>query len=240
MTPQEAIVRRRSVRQYVDTPLAPSVREEILSYTDIGRPLFQELPFRAVFLDREEVKCMTSTPWLPQDILAIYAEDSTPSRINVGYVFGLIDLYLQALGLGTCWLGVGRAKENDKKKLDGLPLVMMMAIGYPDNLPYRQSPEEFDRHPMEEITDRPDARLEPARLAPSAMNSQPWYFLHDKEALHVYCALRKSRRLTDYAHIDIGIALAHLAVTAPEGMTCFGTRILRCLPGYEYMLSIRI
>lgn len=238
MTLQEAIVHRRSVRQYIDTPLAPSVREEILSYIDVGRPLFRELPFRAAFLEREEIKCMTATPWLPQDILAIYAEDSTPSRMNVGYVFGLIDLYLQTLGLGTCWLGVGRPRE--KKELDGLPLVMMMAVGYPDNVPYRQSAEEFDRRPPEEIADRPDERLEPARLAPSAMNSQPWYFLHDKEALHVYCARRKSRTLTDYAHIDIGIALAHLAATAPAGMTCFGARILRCLPGYEYMLSIKI
>lgn len=238
MTPQEAIRRRRSVRQYIDTPLAPSVREEILSYTDIGRPLFQELPFRTAFLTRDEIKCRVTTPWLPQDILAIYTEDSTPARINIGYVFGLLDLYLQALGLGTCWLGIAQPRE--KRMLDGMPAVMMMAIGYPNNVPYRQSTEDFDRKPQEEITDRPDARLEPARLAPSAMNSQPWYFLHDKDALHVYCALRKSRTLTDYAHIDIGVALAHLAVTAQSTMTCFGARILRCLPGYEYMLSIRI
>ena len=238
MTPQEAIVCRRSVRRYIDTPLAPTVREEILSYTDVGRPLFQELPFRAVFTTREEVKCTVSMPWLPRDILAIYAEDSTPSRINIGYVFGLLDLYLQALGLGTCWLGAGRPRE--KKELDGLPSVMMMAIGYPDGVPYRRSADEFDRNPMDKITDRADERLEPARLAPSAMNSQPWYFLHDKDALHVYCALRKSRLLTDYAHIDIGIALAHLAVTAPSGLRFFGTKILRCLPGYEYMLSLRM
>ena len=238
MTPTEAIIHRRSVRRYIDTPLAPTVRDEILSCTDAGRPLFPGVSFRAVFTTRDEIKCRTQMSWLPQDILAIYAEDSTPSRMNVGYVFGLLDLYLQAIGLGTCWLGVAQPKEQ--KKLDGLPCVMMMAIGYPDNAPFRTSAEDFDRKPISEITDRADPSLEPARLAPSAMNSQPWYFLHDKDALHVYCALRKSRTLSDFAHIDVGIALAHLEVTSPAGISCFSARILRCLPGYEYMLSIRM
>lgn len=52
----------------------------------------------------------------------------------------------------------------------------------------------FKRKSMEQITDRPDAKLEPARLAPSAVNSQPWFFAHEGDTIHVWCS-KKGRRL---------------------------------------------
>ena len=238
MTPVDMITKRRSVRQYTDTPIATTIKQSILDHLESLRPLFSEFSFYAEFVNREAAKSSIPMPWMPPDLLAVYAEDSIPSRMNIGYLLGILDLSLQGAGLGTCWLGLGKPKEGGKRQ--GLPFMAMVAIGYPDDVPKRAGAQDFDRKPLAEIADRADAKLEPARLAPSAMNSQPWYFTHTAEGYNLYCALKKSATLRGLAHIDIGIALGHLAVAYPKTFTCFGARILRTIPGYEYMLSFRI
>ena len=62
---------------------------------------------------------------------------------------------------------------------------------------------------MEQITDTPDPGLEPARLAPSAVNSQPWHFTPEGDTIHVNCSKKGSR-------LDTGIALAYLHVAHEE------------------------
>lgn len=238
MTPCEMIARRRSVRKYTDTPMATAIKQSILDHLESMRPLFPELSVYAEFLGREAVKATLPMPWAPPDLLAVYAEDTIPSRMNVGYLLSLLDLSLQGAGLGTCWLGL--AKPKDGKERRGLPFMIMMAIGYPSDTPLRSGAKDFTRHALSEIADRADERLEPARLAPSAINGQPWYFTHTPDGYNLYCAHKKSATLRGLAHIDVGIALGHLAAANPETFSCFGARILRALPGYEYMLSFSI
>lgn len=91
----------------------------------------------------------------------------------------------------------------------------------------------FKRKPMEQITDKPDSRLEPARLAPSAVNSQPWYFTHEGDCLHVWCSKKGSR-------LDAGIALAHLYVSNEESFHFFKADQTADLPGYAYIGSVTL
>lgn len=238
MTPADMIPKRRSVRKYTDIPMAAPIKQNILHHLEMLRPLFPEFSFYAEFIDRGAAKSSLPMPWMPPDLLAVYAEESIPSRMNIGYLLGLLDLSLQGAGLGTCWLGLGKPRGTKERR--GLPFMAMLAVGYPDGVPKRNGAQDFDRRTLAEIADEEDERLEPARLAPSAMNSQPWYFTHSTEGYHLYCALKKSATLRGLAHIDVGIALGHLAVTNPKTFHCFGTRILRTVPGYEYMLSFRI
>ena len=238
MSLADMIARRRSVRAYVNMPLDAATKEDILSYLDTVRPLFPSIDFRAEFIPREKARCTIPMPWLPQDALAFYAEDSIPSRMNAGFLLATLDLRLQEAGLGACWLGVGRPVDGGS--CDGLPFLTMMAVGYPDAVPTRTSATDFNRKPPSEIADEADARLEPARLAPSAMNAQPWYFTHERDHYHLYCATRRSRALRGLAHLDMGIALAHLAAANPQSFACFGARILRTVPGHEYIASFRI
>ena len=86
---------------------------------------------------------------------------------------------------------------------------------------------------MEKITDKPDFRLEPARLAPSAVNSQPWYFTHEGDTIHVYCSKKGS-------HLDIAIALAHLYVENEKVFGFFKIENAREVPGYGYIGSINL
>ena len=91
----------------------------------------------------------------------------------------------------------------------------------------------FRRKAMDQITDQPDPRLEPARLAPSAVNSQPWFFAHEGKSIHVWCSKKGSR-------LDAGIALAHLYVTNEESFQFFKADQAADLPGYTYIGSVNL
>jgi len=86
---------------------------------------------------------------------------------------------------------------------------------------------------MERITDKSDPRLEPARLAPSAVNSQPWYFTHEGDTIHVWCSKKGSP-------LDTGIALAHLYVANGEKFRFFKAEHMSDLPDYGYIGSCDI
>ena len=91
----------------------------------------------------------------------------------------------------------------------------------------------FKRKPMEQITDKPDPRLEPARLAPSAVNSQPWYFTHEGDIIHAYCSKKGSR-------LDAGIALAHLYVANEDTFRFFQAENVPDVTGYGYIGSVSL
>ena len=71
-----------------------------------------------------------------------------------------------------------------------------------------------------EISDERDSKLIPAQLAPSAANTQTWYFTHnDDGSYNVYRNRRKLRlnkKMDAWNQIDIGIALAHIYITNEE------------------------
>ena len=86
---------------------------------------------------------------------------------------------------------------------------------------------------MEQITDKVDPRLEPARLAPSAVNSQPWYFTHEGDTIHVYCSKKGNR-------LDAGIAMAHLYVSNEDTFRFFKGENVKEVSGYTYIGSCTI
>jgi nitroreductase len=72
----------------------------------------------------------------------------------------------------------------------------------------------FKRKPLSEISEGHDDRLEAARLAPSGMNRQNWYFIAENGKIH--CYLKKASPLLEtmfkkMACIDLGIAICHIA-----------------------------
>ena len=91
----------------------------------------------------------------------------------------------------------------------------------------------YHRKSMEQITDKADPRLEPARLAPSAVNSQPWYFAHEGDTIHVWCSRKGSP-------LDVGIALAHLFVSNEDTFRFFKTDNVTDLPEFSYIGSVAL
>lgn len=237
----EWIFLRKSTRSYTGVPVEEETLAAIRAFLASARPLDPDLRVRFEIVPRSAVRCLC--PWTTPQLVAAYTEAREGAPENVGFLLQQLDLYLNALGLGSCWLGMGRMNEGPAAEQDGLKFAIMLAFGHPKGSHTRKSTAEFRRKPLSEIADQPDERLEPARLAPSSVNSQPWYFIHEGETLHVYCAQKSrfgARFLSDMNRIDIGIALAHLYVAHPKIFRFFRSDSAAGLKGYAYMGSVSL
>lgn len=208
---EEIIAKRKSVRKYKNVPLDDATLEKIRTFWENAKPLCPDLKVHAEFVERDKVRSLMS--WLPPQVIAIYSEEGFLDLENVGFLFQQVDLYLQSLGLGSCWVGLGRPKGAAvQNKSKDQKFVILLTVGYPDE-DFRSDISQFKRKSLAEISDAPDEKLEPARLAPSAVNSQPWYFVHDGNVFHLYRTkpgLIKGRSLNDFNRVDVGIVLAHM------------------------------
>ena len=229
MTLHEMIFMRKSCRSFTNVPVDAATIETIKAFS--MKPLYPEINVRMDIVSRDKVKCIC--PWTTPQLITIYSEEAEGYSENIGFLFQQMDLYLQTLGLGVCWLGMGRMNPKTTTAVEGMKFVIMLAFGYPKGDQLRHDLKGFKRRPMEQTTDKPDPRLEPARLAPSAVNSQPWYFTHEGEAIHVWCSKKGNR-------LDAGIALAHLYVSNGESFRFFKAEQPADLPGYTYIGSVTL
>jgi nitroreductase len=119
-------------------------------------------------------------------------------------------LFFSGSGLGSCWLGASKPEEKEES---ALPFVICMSFGNPAE-PLHRELSDFKRKPLTEISEGTDERLEAARLAPSAVNAQNWYFVAESGKIH--CYRKKANLLLGFIYnklhcIDMGIALFHIA-----------------------------
>lgn len=238
---KDVIPRRRSVRSYTTQPVDGPFLEEIRAFAAGMKPLYPDIRVRWEVVDRAQVRCIL--PWITPQVISIFTEEREGALENLGFLFQQLDLYLQSRGLGACWLGMGRpgrGMQADGK--DGLHFAMMLAFGYPKDKTMRAGAADFRRKPMSGISDREDPRLEPARLAPSSINSQPWYFTHDGETVHAFCVKQGLLKpvLGDMNRMDMGIALAHLYVTNPDTFRFFRAEPTPEHKGYGYIGSFEL
>ncbi|MBQ1251561.1 MAG: nitroreductase [Firmicutes bacterium] len=218
----DMIGQRKSFRKYKDIPVDEEVLAKVLAFIKDAKALYPEINVDAEILGREHIRTLMT--WMPQQCIAIYSTEHEWDLENVGFIFQQVDLYIQSLGLGSCWVGLGRPKgaavknkENDEK------FVILLTIGHPDET-LRTDVSQFKRKSLSEISDTVDEALEPARLAPSAVNSQPWYFLHEDGIYHLFRTKPRSikgRSLNDFNRMDVGIVLAHMYVAHPDTFSFF-------------------
>ena len=229
MTLQEMIYHRKSCRSFTAKPVDAEMMEKILSFEP--KPLYPDIKVRMDIVSRDQVKCIC--PWTTPQLIAIYSEETQGYRENIGFLFQQIDLYLQTLGLGVCWLGMGRMNPKTTTEVEGMKFVILLAFGYPKGDQLRWDLKGFKRKTMDKIADKADPKLEPARLAPSAVNSQPWYFTHEDDRIHVYCSEKGSR-------LDAGIALSHLYVANAAAFRFFRVKNAAEIAGYGYIGSVTL
>lgn len=215
---REMIYCRKSVRSYTGQPVDGEMLERIEAFARELHPLYPEIAIRHEIVGRNKVRTMM--PWATPQLIAIFSEKKEGYLENAGFVYQQLELYLQSIGLGACWLGLGKLNGNGvAARDDGMEFVILIAFGHPKG-ESRRTMDAFRRKSLSEISDRIDERLEPARLAPSSVNSQPWYFVHAGEEIHVYCAKKGIvKMMTEMNRIDMGIALAHIFVSNPETFT---------------------
>ena len=240
MESKEMIYKRKSFRNYSNKQLSAQTLLKIENFIENARPLFPYIRFSWDIVGPDKVKNVQ--PWRAPHNIVMFTDGSTESLLNIGFVFQQVELYIQSLGLGSCWLGLGKLDADGSENTGNMKQVMMLAFGEFEKDDFRRSTQEFKRKALTEITDIADDSLECARLAPSAVNSQPWYFVHDGDVIHAYNAEKYLRKIVlgNMNKIDMGIALAQIYVENKETFEFFKTEQHTDVKGYYYIGSFKI
>ncbi len=154
--------------------------------------------------------------------------------LDFAYRFEELVLYCTELGLQTCWTGVfptnhfhSLCTQSSFHSVD-----IVSPIGYCSREPtekYRKPWNEvfFNNTTMNPLDKKQVSlfadSLEMVRIAPSAMNLQPWRVLYDKKSFH-FCLARSSgiigfgmkKSRVDFQMIDMGIAISHFDLMNKE------------------------
>jgi len=214
----DAIYYRKSTRDYSDA-VVDVLENKVDLVGAFGLvPLVADIKVYVRVLASHEVKNRKA-----KYCIGFYSEDKPLALENVGFIGQQLDLILQSQGIATCWWGMKKPKK-EFKKVDGLDCFITMMAGMATKDESRQYPEGFKRKAAEDIIVgdvsaecATDKFVEAVRVAPSAVNRQPWLVEKVDDKYNFY--LRNSKNpldliIGDMRNIDLGIAIAHLFVVS--------------------------
>jgi hypothetical protein len=230
MSLEEQIYTRKSCRKYFDDEIDMNLIHNFMSSV---KPLNDDIEYSYEILPGSDVNVRTR--WSAPYYLAIFSEKNENYGENVGFVFQQLSLYLQSIGIGSCWVGLASPKQKDSN------FVISMSFGKSNDMIRNRN--GFKRKKLSEISDVEDERLIPAQLAPSAINSQPWFFRHSDDCFDVFQVKQnifKRKILEKWNPIDVGISLAHLYVANLDTFEFYRKNEFEDIKGYTYVGSIKI
>ena len=236
---ENAIYYRRSCRSYSSEPLTRTELAEIEDFSKTLVPLDNKIRTAMQIVPGDAVRFYF--PWKAPQLIAFFSENKPGYLENAGFLLQQMDLWLQSRGLGVCWLGLGKLK-NQVKTPEGMEFVILLAFGTLKEVLSREK-RKFNRKTMAEISDWEDKKLECVRVAPSSTNSQPWYFTHEGETIHAFrseAGLLRHAMLGTMNRIDMGIALAHLYVENKESFRYFSAEPTQIPAGHCYTGSFTL
>ena len=221
MTLDEAIIARRSIRNYDLEELDPAFIDELVDFLSELTVPDASIDWNFDILPLDDMcKLVNGVPRLQAPhYLVIRSEKQKNCLQNAGYIGEMAVLWLTAHGIGTCWQS-GLEAENDFP--DVLPYITCVAFGRSEE-PFRTDATQITRKkklsavafgdmssPRKEI-------MELTWMAPSCMNTEPVRYLVDTYRIHIY---RKNNRILKFNQfnyfqcLDVGVAMAHLQVAA--------------------------
>jgi nitroreductase len=229
----EIIRKRKSIRKYSTEPLDTAKLEWIQEQIAAVTPLYPNIRYSVEIVSKTKGLFNVKAP----HYLIFSSEEMDGYCENIGFIGQQLDLALSANGIGTCWLGASKPIENQKSALS---YVIAISFGTP-NEPLHRSLSEFKRKPLSAISEGEDPRLEAARLAPSAMNSQNWFFAADGGKIH--CYRKKINPIAGLIYnrmnqIDMGIAIYHIAAES-DGFKFSKSKVAPERKGYVYTGTVQ-
>ncbi|MBR2385275.1 MAG: nitroreductase [Clostridia bacterium] len=213
----EAIEKRRSVRVYRDTPIEEEnkklINDLVANLNEESGQHFQVFydeptAFTGVFAYSKLINV--------KNYIVIVGKKGKGQEEICGYYGEKLVIFLQTLGINTCWAGISYKKRNVKAVIEkGEKLYLLIAMGYGKHLGHKRKSKTF-----EEVTDLsawgekeiPDwfkKGIEYALLAPTAINQQKFCF---KPLANGEVELKKG--VGFYSKTDIGIVKYHFEIGA--------------------------
>ena len=237
----ETVRGRRSVRSFDGRSVPEEQLRELLRFAESAEtPYGQEITWRVLDAKAQRLSCPVITgtnTFIAGKMLRVpHAEEA------FGFAFERVVLFAASLGLGTTWIGgtMDRpAFEHAMQLKDGEVMPCVSPLGFPAaKMSLRESMMRkgvkadsrmlfedlfFDGDlvtPLscEKAGELSDA-LEMIRLAPSAVNKQPWRVVVSGDTVYFY--EKKSRGFVsadgwDMQKIDMGIAMCHFVCAMEE------------------------
>ena len=209
----EIIRKRKSIRKYEPAPLDDATLAKVRGQIENVKPLYPGIRYTLEITNKTKGLFGITAP----HYIVFRSDEADGYLENIGFIGQQMDLLFSESGIGSCWLGMAKPEEKGAQ-----PLVICMAFGKAAE-PLHRELSDFKRKSLSEISEGEDERLEAARLAPSGMNAQNWYFVAEADEIHCY---RKKPGFSFVTArlgcIDMGIALCHIARES-EGF-CFAKK----------------
>ena len=219
----EAIFVRKSVRSYTGEALSPQLLDKVKAHYRELTGLFGGIETEISVLDnrRGQQRMLSLFSVKAPYYLVFYSEEAPRYLMNMGYLMEQMVLYMCSLGIGTCFIVSNKIKKELQEK-DGSKMVGIVAFGKSKGSHVRKQAEakrlsidqlcifkEVPRQWMRQL-------LESARLAPSAMNDQPWRFVVYDNRIHIFSKKHKAEQLRKWDEVNFGIMFANLMTAAEE------------------------
>lgn len=218
-----SITRRKSCRKYDMNPLEQAVLSEIENAIKSFAPLLPNAAFEYRFVQKVKGRFHVEAP----HYLIASGHGQAGEMENAGFIIEQLVLWLDAMEIGSVWLGGSKdAAGGDAND------IIVLAFGRAAEALHREK-EAFKRKPVESITNAPDdICIQAAHLAPSGMNTQPWYFEKQGDRVLVYKQKLKPPISLAYklSDIDMGIGLCHYALACEKTGGAFNYKADEALP----------
>jgi nitroreductase len=233
----EAINKRRSRRNYNNRR---QIEPEKLAALDVCCKQFNPFPHaRTVLVNGYTEEVFTGIVGsygkirgAPAFIAFIGKMSGASVQEETGYTGEGIILEATALGLSTCWVGGTFRRERVSSRIELGPderVLGVTPVGYAENIQTLQDKmmtgfgRNHKRMPLSGLVRKsldvqPEwvgKSLDAARMAPSAMNRQPWGFDVEEKNITVFVR-SNSPDFTVSKRLDCGIAMMHIEVAARQ------------------------
>lgn len=231
-----AVFQRRARRQFNNTPLAPEVLNHLIDFSNLLNKKISGAKVVVVNYSPDDVfkgaiGSYGKIKGAPAYVAFIGNIEDPHVQEKVGYIGECFVLEATSMGLATCWVGGFFRPDEVKRQITISHNEQVLAVS-----PLGYAPEQYSlqekimssfasghkRKDMEVIcpqgvkTDWPawvKSALEVGRLAPSAVNRQPWRFSVDTDAIKISVdSLKDSYHISK--RLDCGIAMIHIEIGA--------------------------
>ncbi|AGA68272.1 nitroreductase [Desulfitobacterium dichloroeliminans LMG P-21439] len=231
-----AVFQRRSRRKFNAKPLAPEVLTQLMDFTHVLNKEYSGARVQIVNQSPDEVfkgaiGSYGKIKGSPAYVAFIGNVEDSHVQEKVGYIGECFILEATSMGLATCWVGGFFKQEVVKQQIEisqNERVIAVSPLGYASE---QYSLEEkimsgfASGHKRKDIEDlciqgfKADwpawvkSALELSRLAPSAVNRQPWRFSVDTNSIKITVDdLKDSYHISK--RLDCGIAMIHIEIGA--------------------------
>lgn len=241
----KTIKERYSARTFTDKKITAETKELIFDYAKkLENPLGPGI--RIQWLEKETAPNGEKLGTYgiikgASNFLGVTVPNEPYAMEALGYEFEELVLYITSLSLGTCWMGGTFDRNSFTSALtieENELFPIISPIGYPTEKKrmgeklFRRTINADNRRPASELFLKEDFKtplseneigkykdaLENLRLAPSAVNGQPWRVVYKDGAFHFFekHTMKGENGVVDMQRIDLGIGICHFHLTAMD------------------------